>query len=360
MQSISTQNLTVEPRSRQRLNPRLSAELDTHEILVVDDESIVKSMIQQCVQWAGYPCAAAADGNEALEVLASNHIDVVITDINMPGIDGIELTRRIKAQRSTDVIIMTGYIQDFRYEDIVDIGASDFIQKPVSVKELIVRLKRVLRERTILKERNRAEKDLKYSLGKLSKAFGGIIQAMAQTIEHRDPYTAGHQRKVADLAEAIAREIGLSENRIEGLRMAGLIHDLGKISIPSEILAKPRFLSELEFGLMKTHPQVAFEILNSIEFPWSVADIVYQHHERINGNGYPRGITARDILPEARILAVADVVEAMASHRPYRPTLGIRSALDEVAKHRSVLYDRHAVDACLNLFTKKGYRFNRV
>jgi len=360
MPSNPLQNTSLDTPSIHRMNPRLSEELDTHEILVVDDESIVKTMIQQSVQWAGYPCAAAADGNEALQVLAANHIDVVITDINMPGIDGIELTRRIKKDHSTDVIIMTGYIEDFRYEDIVDIGASDFIQKPVSVKELIVRLKRVLRERTILKERNRAEKDLKHSLGKLSKAFSGIIQAMAQTIEHRDPYTAGHQRKVANLAEAMAREIGLSENRIEGLRMAGLIHDLGKISIPSEILAKPRFLSDLEFGLMKTHPQVAYEILNSIEFPWSVADIVYQHHERIDGTGYPRGIAGKKILKEARILAVADVIDAMASHRPYRPTLGIRTALDEVIKHRNVLYDGSAVDACLELFTKKGYRFNGI
>ena len=252
MQGNPTEDPMIEPRALHALNPRLSEELDTHEILVVDDESIVKTMIQQSVQWAGYPCASAANGREALQILESNHIDVVITDINMPGIDGIELTRRIKKVHSTDVILMTGYIEDFRYEDIVDIGASDFIQKPVSVKELIVRLKRVLRERTILKERNRAGRELKHSLDKLSKAFGGIIQAMAQTIEHRDPYTAGHQRKVANLAEAIAREIGLSENRIEGLRMAGLIHDLGKISIPSEILAKPRYLSELEFGLMKT------------------------------------------------------------------------------------------------------------
>jgi len=324
-------------------------------ILVVDDEGAIKAMMQKSIENAGYLCLAAQSGREAMDLLNRRQIDVVITDIKMPGINGIELTRHIKKNYTSDVIIMTGYVEDFRYEDIINLGASDFLQKPISIKELVVRLKRVLRERRILEERNRAEMELKTGLQRIHKAFSGIIEAMQHAIEHRDPYTAGHQRKVANLALAIARELRMPEERIEGLRMAGLIHDLGKISIPSEILSKPRKLSKLEFGIMQTHPQVAYDILKPIEFPWSVAEIIFQHHERLNGSGYPRGIIGESILQEAKILAVADVVEAMASHRPYRPSIGIRYALNEVEKNKNELYDLEVVETCLALFREKGY-----
>jgi putative two-component system response regulator len=325
-------------------------------ILIVDDEEAIPLMLQECIQQAGYNCFTACDGEQGLKVLATEAIDVVITDINMPILNGIELTRKVMEQYDSDVIIMTGYINDFRYEDIVDLGASDFLKKPVSIRELILRLKRVLRERTILFQRNQAEDESKQSLRKLRKAFGGIINAMAQTIEKRDPYTAGHQRTVANLAKAIAGEIGLSQDQIEGLAMAGVIHDLGKISIPAEILAKPGRLTPLEFGIIKTHPQAGYDILKPIEFPWPVADIVLQHHERVDGSGYPQRIAGREILVEARILAVADVVEAMASHRPYRAALGIDLALEEISKNKDTLYDSSVVAACLRLFGQKAYK----
>lgn len=324
-------------------------------ILVVDDEGAIKTMIQKSIEKAGYLCLAARSGREAMGVLDRQAVDVVITDISMPGINGIELTRHVKKNYASDVIIMTGYVEDFRYEDIINLGASDFLQKPISIKELVVRLKRVLRERRILEERNQAELELKRGLQRIHKGFSGIIEAMQHAIEHRDPYTAGHQRKVANLAQAIAIELGLPKERIEGLRMAGLIHDLGKISVPSEILSRPRKLSTLEFGIMQTHPQVAYDILEPIEFPWSVADIIFQHHERLDGSGYPRGIFGDKILQEAKILAVADVVEAMASHRPYRPSIGIQFALDEVVKNMNKLYDPEVVETCLMLFQQKGF-----
>ena len=185
--------------------------------------------------------------------------------------------------------------------------------------------------------------------------MGGIIQAMAATVETRDPYTAGHQRRVANLGRAIAQEMGLTEHQIDGIRMAGTVHDLGKISIPAEILSKPTKLSDIEFSLIKTHPQISYDILKDIDFPWPVAQTVFQHHERINGSGYPLGLKGEEILLEARILAVADVVEAIASHRPYRPAYGIEVALEQISKKKGILYDTAAVDACLRLFKEQRF-----
>jgi len=206
--------------------------------------------------------------------------------------------------------------------------------------------------------RKEAEEGLQKSLEKLRKATGGIIQAMALTVETRDPYTAGHQRRVADLARSIAQEMGLPEDQVDGIRMAGIVHDLGKIAVPAEILSKPTQLSDIEFGLIKVHPQISYDILKDIDFSWPVADIVLQHHERINGSGYPLGLSGEAIYLEARILAVADVVEAIASHRPYRPAYGIDVALEEISKNKGQLYHTEVVDACLRLFREKGYKFD--
>ena len=191
-----------------------------------------------------------------------------------------------------------------------------------------------VRDITIQKK---AEEELRNSLDKLRKITGATIQAMAQTVEVRDPYTAGHQKRVADLARAIATRMGLSPDRVDGIRMAGVIHDIGKISVPAEILSKPGLLTPLEFSLIKTHSQIGHDILKDIEFPWDIATMVLQHHERLDGSGYPQGVTGERILLEARILTVADVVEAMASHRPYRPSLGLDKALEEIKEQEGPL-----------------------
>jgi PAS domain S-box-containing protein/putative nucleotidyltransferase with HDIG domain len=205
-------------------------------------------------------------------------------------------------------------------------------------------------------DRKQAEQKLKDTLESLRKAFGTTVQVMVSAVEIRDPYTAGHQLRVADLARAIAKEKGLTPDRIDGLRMAALIHDIGKLSIPAEILSKPTRLTEIEFSLIKEHSLKGYEMLKDVESPWPLAQIVYQHHERMNGSGYPRNLQGEEILLEARILAVADVVESMANHRPYRPSLGVHAALDEIAKNRGLLYDAEVVDACLKIFNEKGYR----
>ena len=209
-------------------------------------------------------------------------------------------------------------------------------------------------------EHKLAEDELKESFKKLRKALEGIIQATSAMAEVKDPYTAGHQRRVTDLARTIATEMGLKKDQIEGIRTAGVIHDIGKISVPAEILTKPSQLTEAEFEIIKTHPQVGCDILRDIEFPWPIAQIVYQHHERMDGSGYPLGISGPEILIEARVLAVADVVEAMASNRPYRPALGIDKALEEISKRRGQLYDPEVVDACLKLFKEKRYELKQA
>ncbi|MBC8273422.1 MAG: PAS domain S-box protein, partial [Chloroflexi bacterium] len=206
-------------------------------------------------------------------------------------------------------------------------------------------------------ERKRMEEELRHNLERFKNAMEGVIQVIASIVEVRDPYTAGHQRRVAELVCAIAEEMGFSEERIEEIRMAALIHDIGKIYVPAEILSKPSRLTEIEFSMIKSHPQVAYDILKSVEFPWPICKLVLQHHERMNSSGYPGGLPGEDILPGARILAVADVVEAMASHRPYRPALGLDKALDEISKNRGVLYDSEVADACLRVFNERGFRF---
>jgi putative nucleotidyltransferase with HDIG domain len=205
----------------------------------------------------------------------------------------------------------------------------------------------------------RAEEELKKSWVKQKSAMEGTVQAMAYTIETRDPYTAGHQRRVTKLACAIAEEMRLSENQMEGVRLAGGLHDLGKIYVPAEILAKPGKLTPVEYSIIKTHPQVGYDILKSIEFPWPIADFVLQHHERIDGSGYPNGLKEDKIFMEARILAVADVIEAMATHRPYRAALTIEAALDEIQSNRGDKYDSLVVDACLAVFEKKKFDFDK-
>ena len=197
---------------------------------------------------------------------------------------------------------------------------------------------------------------LNKNISVLRQTMEGFIKAMANILESRDPYTAGHQRRVSDLARSIATEMDCTEDQINTVRMAAIIHDIGKICVPAEILNKPGALRDAEFLLIKFHPEVAYDILKNIDFPWPLAEVVYQHHEKLNGSGYPRGLKEDEILLEAKILCVADVVEAMASHRPYRPALGIQAALDEINKLKGINFEPKVVDACLALFDK-GYSF---
>ncbi len=184
------------------------------------------------------------------------------------------------------------------------------------------------------------------------------LQAISTMLEKRDPYTAGHQQRVADLAEKIALELGLSKEQAHGIRLAGIVHDIGKIQTPAEVLTKPGKLTDIEFSLIKLHPQTGYDILKNIKFPWPIAEAVLQHHERLDGSGYPQGLKGKKIILEARIISVADVVEAMSSHRPYRAGLGLGAALEEITSKRGIHFDPDVVDACLRLFKEHGYKFD--
>jgi HD-GYP domain-containing protein (c-di-GMP phosphodiesterase class II) len=202
-----------------------------------------------------------------------------------------------------------------------------------------------------------AEENLKETAEKLRKSLMGTIKAMSSMVETRDPYTAGHQRRVSNLARAIAQEMTLPNDIVDTIHTAGAIHDIGKISIPAEILSKPGKLSDTEFSLIKIHPQSGYDVLRDLGLPYPVAEIVLQHHERLDGSGYPQGLKNSQILIESQVITVADVVEAMASHRPYRPALGIDAALEEIEKNKGVFYSTGVVDACVRLFREKGFRF---
>ncbi len=234
----------------------------------------------------------------------------------------------------------------------VDVHAFPWLSKTTG------KMKGVIKYIRDITYRVQAQQTVEESLGNLQKALNGTVKALANMVESKDPYTASHQRRVVQLAVALAQELGESLHYIEGMRVMAFLHDLGKIAIPGEILSKPSRLSQYEFNLIKIHPQAGYSILKDIDFPWPVALAVLQHHERLDGSGYPHGLSGHDIIMEARILAVADVVEAIASHRPYRPALGLDKAAAEISRHQGVLYDPAVVQACLRLLSEKAFTFH--
>lgn len=210
---------------------------------------------------------------------------------------------------------------------------------------------------SFLKDQQTAEEALKQSIKKLQNTLEETVNALTVVAEKRDPYTAGHQQRVAKLACAIAKEMGLPKEQIKGIQVAAMLHDIGKIYVPADILNKPGDLANIEMVIIKTHPEVGYDILKTIPFEWPVAEIALQHHERLNGSGYPLGLQGTEILLEARILAVADVVEAIASHRPYRPALGIKKAIEEIVQFRNIAFDADVVDTCVKVLNKKNFSF---
>jgi putative two-component system response regulator len=257
--------------------------------------------------------------------------------------DGIEAASQIRKRCNIPVVYLTAYSDETTLERAKQSEPFGYIIKPFGERELQSTI-----EMALYKHEN-TEKHL--------KSMEETINALASALEMRDPYTAGHHRRVAELTEAIAREINCSDDEIKASRLAALIHDVGKIQVPSEILSKPGRLTKNEFNMIKTHSRAGYDILKKVAFPWPIADIVYQHHERLDGSGYPCGIKEEAIILQARILAVADVVEAMSSHRPYRPALGKEKALEEVSAKIGVCYDADAVGACLRLFKEKEFSF---
>ena len=339
------------------------------KILIVDDELVTRAKLAKILETSGYQCRTAECSAQARDALYENNYHLVISDINMPGESGVELISFVLDNfPDTAAIMISGNGDSDFAQSMLNIGVFDYIIKPISRNNVRISVANALRRQQLetsnrilrqdlenkVKERTQS---LKQNILKMEMALNGIVRAMAYTVETRDPYTAGHQRRVADLAKAIASEIGSSQEQQDAITVAAIIHDLGKISIPAEILSKPTRLTTNEFNLIKEHPQMGYNIIKEIDFPWDVATIIKQHHEKLDGSGYPLGLKGNEILPESRVITVADVVEAMASHRPYRPALGIESALEEIKKNKGKYYDPMVADVCVGLFKNNAFSF---
>jgi len=355
------------------------------KILIVDDIEENLYLLESILKGSGYEVVTAKDGVEALSRLKEESIDMIVSDILMPRMDGFQLCRECKKDENLKKIPFIFYTATYTEkkdeEFALSLGVEKFIVKPQEPEVLLKILEEVIEgyrkgtliaPKELIKEEEiyfteynkrlitKLEKkvlDLEKSEKRLQKTMEDTIYTIGKIAETRDPYTSGHQKNVSQIAIFIAQEMKLPKDKIEGIRIASLVHDIGKISLPAEILNKPTKLSEIEYSLIKDHSQTGYDILKSIEFPWPVARIVLQHHERLNGSGYPQGLKGEDILLEAKIIGVADVVEAMSSHRPYRPAWGIDKALEEISKNKGILYDPKVVDACLKLFKRKEFKF---
>lgn len=312
------------------------------------------------------------------EIISRHEIDGVWTKLREEGKQSglVEAVYKVSNGREQDIWLKDqATIEIFAGDGVcLSLGFLTIVSKEMEAESKLKQhhdlLESIVQERTAellnlntklqqeIEERKTIQNMLKYSNEQLLQNIEEIVRAMSLTLEQRDPYTAGHQRRTTELALAIAREMGRPDHEQRGLQMAGLIHDMGKISVPGEILSKPGGLNDAELQLIKSHPQVAYDILHQIDFPWPVDRIVLEHHEKIDGSGYPRGLYGDDILLEAKILCVADVVETMEAHRPYRPSLGRAAALEEISKNRGKLYDPQVVDACLRLFQESRFQYS--
>ena len=346
---------------------------DPLRVLLVEDSEDDALIILQTLKRGGFDpyshrVEKVADLRLALE---QEPWEIVISDYSMPEFDGLSALRAV-LEKSLDIpfIMLSGKTGEEFAVEVMRAGAQDFILKgnlarlaPAVRRELKEAKERQAHRQAELNVRRQeirlqsAESELEQRNILLKKAWEQTVSVLSMTSESKDPYTHGHQKRVAHLSVAIASEIEVPPDRVVGLNMAAMIHDLGKITIPGEILSKPGKLSMIEKELIKTHSQAGWNILNSVDLPWNVAEIVYQHHERQDGSGYPRGLKGEEILIEAKIIGVADVVEAMASHRPYRPALGIEKALEEIQLHSGTLYDPVVVDACIQVFHKHNFAF---
>ena len=323
-------------------------------ILVVDDDRRLReALVRELGRRFALDTAASAE--EALDKLSRRGpYAVILADLHMPGTDGITLLEEVRRRWPDTVRMMfTGRADRTQVVEALNTGyLFRFLDKPCPSQTLARALREALdQHRRILAARELA------AVKKQKEALEKVVVGFTRLVEARDPYTAGHQKRVAELSCALARHLGLPPERVHHVRLAALTHDIGKIYVPAEFLNRPGTLSRIEFGVIRLHPQVGYEILQPLDLDGPVSEFVLQHHERLDGSGYPQGLRGEQIHLEAKLLAVADVVEAMSSHRPYRPALGLERALAEVEKGRTTVFAPEVVDACLDLFREQNWSF---
>lgn len=331
------------------------------KILAVDDEPMVLELVVRALRREGFDVYSATDGKQGLQLFREVNPVVILTDINMPEITGFDILETVKqASPTTQIIVFSGMGTTQDVINALRLGANDYLYKPFHIEFLVHSVVKCIERFELIRERidrkMTLEKEIVERTATLKKTFHSTIASLGRMIEMRDPYTSGHQNRVSSLAVKIGIEMDLTQKELEVIKVAGLLHDIGKVAVPVELLVKPARLNTSEFALVKCHPKAGYEAIKDIPFIESlgknVADIVHQHHERINGTGYPNRLKDDDIMLEAKILSVADVFEAMSTHRPYRAALNIDVAKAEIADKSAEYFSPECVDACICLIEK--------
>jgi putative two-component system response regulator len=325
--------------------------MNGEKIMVVEDEWTAAKQICSDLNNFGYEvCSTASTGDEAVRKVEEERPDLILMDIVLKGkMDGIEAAERIALQFDIPVIYLTAYTKKEYIERAKQTKPFGYLVKPFKEHELYSNIEMAL-------HKHRVDKEIKDYLDRLAKCYRGTVEVFSAAIELRGPYTSGHHRRVAEFTYAIAREMELSDFTMEGLLLATYVYDIGLVSMPVSIIQDSGKLTGLMLALYRKYPQYSYDILEAVDFPWPVADIVLQHRECFDGSGFPKGIKGEDMLIQASILAVAHALEDLTSHRVFREAFPLEQALDEIRAHRGSQYDPDVVDACLRLFKEKGYK----
>jgi putative two-component system response regulator len=333
-------------------------------LLIIDDNQLNVETLTDFLE-LDYHIHGALTGPDALAMAHEICPDLILLDIMMPFMDGFEICQKLKSNavtRNIPIIFITGKGDEADIAQGFELGAVDYITKPFHMPEIQMRVCHHLNicstNENLKKTNIKLEHQVKQKNADIKDMLSASIRAMSQMFENNDPSTAGHQQRVAKLASHIAKEMKLTEDQIESIRIAGLLHDIGKIRIPDTILSRPGQLLKSEYDLIRIHPQVGYDLVKHIPFPWPVAEFILQHHEKLDGSGYPQGLKEDEIHLESKILCVADVAEAMTSHRPYRPALGINTTEGELVKNKNILFDPVVVDTCMSLISDKQYNYD--
>ena len=321
-------------------------EFKNSSVLIVDDEPSIRQLFEKAMKKAGYDCKVTESGEQALEVMSEEYFDVVITDIDMPGMSGIELSQRILETFSSDVIVITGKVQSYHYDEIINLGATDFVEKPCSVRELILRVNRVLRERRLKKETTNSHEELK-------QAYIDSIHRLVMASEFKDEDTGDHIVRIGEYSRLMAQKLGWAAKEIETIYYAAPMHDVGKIGIPDKIMLKPGKLTQEEFEIIKTHTTIGARLLSRSKsgILKMAEEIALFHHEKYNGQGYPNQVSGEDIPISGRIVAIADTFDALTSKRPYKDPYPPEMALDIIRNVRGKHFDPQITDIFVEYFS---------